>query len=628
MKRTVAAALTMMIIATSLVAVPRMMTYQGKLTDIGGVGYNGDYTMTFRIFDVETGGSFLWQESYAIGDEITVTNGLFDVELGSIVPINLSFDTDYWLEIEIGGNILIPRVKLMTSPYAFRAAIADSLAGSGAGSDGDWQVSAVDMYAIPSGNVGIGTTVPGAKLEIGTISDIGLIIDSPGSDGIQIDSPGDDGIEINSPRADGVEVSGGSITGRGLYIHDAAGIGDPDTGIIVRDVGYHGILIDSPGQHGVWIGATGQDGVAIDYAGGTGVSVWFPAFDGMNIRSPGCDGVEILGGETSARGLYIHDLVGIGDPDTGIVINDVGTHGIYINSPGTDGIFIESSAYHGLEINEAGARGVFIDSPAWAGIRIEYPGGDGIEIYGPTGDGIEIMGVSTTGRGIYIRDPSGFTDPDTGIVIKESGHIGVFVDSPAQYGLLVDDAGDDGVKITSPGGDGIHVIGAGGYAGLFEGEVSVEVLKITGGADLSEQFEVKSASTLDSGNPSEQIEPGTVVCIDPENPGELIVSQNAYDRTVAGIISGAGGLETGMIMGQEGTIADGGYPVALSGRVYCRVDATNGSIRPGDILTTSDTPGYAMKVADYSKAQGAIIGKAMSSLENGRGFVLVLVSLH
>ena len=68
--------------------------------------------------------------------------------------------------------------------------------------------------------------------------------------------------------------------------------------------------------------------------------------------------------------------------------------------------------------------------------------------------------------------------------------------------------------------------------------------------------------------------------------------------------------------------------MALTGGVYCWADAYNGSIQPGDLLTTSDSPGHAMKVTDYAKAQGAIIGKAMTSLEEGRGLVLVLVTLQ
>jgi hypothetical protein len=93
------------------------------------------------------------------------------------------------------------------------------------------------------------------------------------------------------------------------------------------------------------------------------------------------------------------------------------------------------------------------------------------------------------------------------------------------------------------------------------------------------------------------------------------------------VVSGAGGVKPGMLMGQRGTVVDGKHPVALTGRVYCRVDAGYGSIKPGDLITTSDTPGHGMK-ADPAKAAGAIIGKAMTPLADGRGLVLVLVSLQ
>jgi hypothetical protein len=69
-------------------------------------------------------------------------------------------------------------------------------------------------------------------------------------------------------------------------------------------------------------------------------------------------------------------------------------------------------------------------------------------------------------------------------------------------------------------------------------------------------------------------------------------------------------------------------PVALSGRVWVYCDATGNSIEPGDLLTTSNVPGHAMKVRNYSRAQGAIIGKAMTGLKSGKGLVLVLVSLQ
>ena len=159
------------------------------------------------------------------------------------------------------------------------------------------------------------------------------------------------------------------------------------------------------------------------------------------------------------------------------------------------------------------------------------------------------------------------------------------------------------------------------------GQTRTQSLQITGGADFAENFEVNVAPAM-SEAATPKVEPGMVVSIDPEHTGKLTLSARAFDSQVAGVISGAGGVKPGMIMSQEGTLADGKFPVALTGRVYCWVDAAYGAIKPGDLLTTSPTRGHAMKAVDREKAQGAIIGKAMTGLKEGKGLVLVLVTLQ
>jgi hypothetical protein len=158
------------------------------------------------------------------------------------------------------------------------------------------------------------------------------------------------------------------------------------------------------------------------------------------------------------------------------------------------------------------------------------------------------------------------------------------------------------------------------------GQTRTQSLQITGGADFAENFEVNETTNGEA--VTMKIEPGMVVSIDAERPGKLTLSARPYDSQVAGVVSGAGGVKPGMVMSQEGTLADGNIPVALTGRVYCWVDASYGVIRPGDLLTTAPTPGHAMKAIDREKAQGAIIGKAMTSLNEGRGLVLILVNLQ
>lgn len=148
------------------------------------------------------------------------------------------------------------------------------------------------------------------------------------------------------------------------------------------------------------------------------------------------------------------------------------------------------------------------------------------------------------------------------------------------------------------------------------GTTRTRVLQIVG-ADLAEKFPISGG----------RVEPGTVMEIDPANPGLLRQSQGAYSQRVAGVVSGANDFPAGAILGNLPG-HDDAPPIALSGRVWTWCDASEAAIAPGDLLTTSDTPGHAMKAADRDQAHGAVIGKAMSSLKSGRGLVLVLVNLQ
>lgn len=150
------------------------------------------------------------------------------------------------------------------------------------------------------------------------------------------------------------------------------------------------------------------------------------------------------------------------------------------------------------------------------------------------------------------------------------------------------------------------------------GTTATDVLVIRGGADLAEPFSISD---------KKKIAKGALVIIDEKNPGQLKLSDRQYDKRVAGVVSGAGGLVPGLSLSQKGII-DNGVHVALTGRVYALADCSNGPIKPGDLLTTSSVPGHTMKATDRRRSYGAVIGKAMSSLEKGRGLVLVLVSLQ
>jgi len=241
-------------------------------------------------------------------------------------------------------------------------------------------------------------------------------------------------------------------------------------------------------------------------------------------------------------------------------------------------------------------------------------------------------GLSNSAAGQYSTVPGGYLNVAGGSYSFAAGqrakanHQGAFVWADSTSADFASSTSNEFAVRASGGvrfaGNDFRIYNSAGQLGFAvdeKGTSSTRILEITGGSDLAEPFEIAGAVN---------VEPGMLVAIDPQHPGQLRVADKAYDRTVAGCVSGANGIQPGLTMQQAGSVTDGAFPVALSGRVYCWADATMGPILPGDLLTTSDTPGHAMKATDRERSFGSVIGKAMSSLETGRGLVLVLVTLQ
>lgn len=198
----------------------------------------------------------------------------------------------------------------------------------------------------------------------------------------------------------------------------------------------------------------------------------------------------------------------------------------------------------------------------------------------------------------------------------DNGKINVTANLGAAGNLQLNNEVSSNVLIATGGGNvGIGTSVPGAKLDVA-GTARVEILEIAG-ADLAEKFPV-----------SEPSEPGTVVAIDPTQPGKLRPSHAAYDTRVAGVVSGAGGLSVGAVLGQCTPETDA-QPIAMSGRVWTWCEATGGAIEPGDLLTTSSRAGYAMKALDADRSHGAVLGKAMTGLARGEtGLVLVLINLQ
>ena len=252
----------------------------------------------------------------------------------------------------------------------------------------------------------------------------------------------------------------------------------------------------------------------------------------------------------------------------------------------------------------------------------------GIGIWSTTASNDANVVITNTGSGDLMRGFSGGSGGDLVFQVLNNGATKV-------RSIEANTSSDAGVRGINTGG-GAGVVGvsfnASGTGGSFSNtkggaalevkgpaymsDVEVSVLTIKGGSDLAERFEV-----------SDEAKPGMVMAIDADHPGMLCIARGTFNRRVAGILSGANDLGAGMVLADLPG-AKHSMPLALSGRVWVYADATSKAIEPGDFLTTADLPGYAMAVADYSRGQGAIIGKAMTGLKQGRGMVLVFVTLQ
>ncbi len=257
-----------------------------------------------------------------------------------------------------------------------------------------------------------------------------------------------------------------------------------------------------------------------------------------------------------------------------------------------------------------------------------------------TGTGTGVYGYTNTGIGVY-----GFCTSTTAgtAVYADGAQYGVYAKSYAGTGAAVyaqNDSGNALIAVNNASGyaslagqsnnaggfGGYFYNAAGGVALWVNGVTQTKALQILGGADVAEPFDVSASASA----PEQAIEAGMVVSIDPDRAGDLRLADRPYDTKVAGVISGANGLAPGMVLKSEGdSKADGKHPVAMTGRVWVWCDAAaGGAVRPGDRLTTSATPGHAMRVDESARTNGAVIGKAMTELKEGRGLVLVLVNLQ
>ena len=650
--------------AIALVALPALLhaeapvgtafTYQGQLKQ-AGLPLNGAADFQFSLWNDpnstvpndQIGPTLTFDGQGANPDPVEVGDGLFSVRLDFG---DGGFTSDArWLEIAVRApagagayTTLSPRQELTPAPYALYAL-------SGPGSGGFWAPSGEDIYNTNRGCVGVGTTDPNYLLHVVGADGRAIFGDNTAASGTAYGVYG----RSSSPTGFGVYGEATAFSGGNFGVR-----GDTwsDTG-----VGVFGIAAQTLGiNYGVYGQSQSQTGRGVYGLANNAAGVNYGVFGQSN-------SIDGWGGYFVGRGYFSSDVgIGTTEPAATLDVTNaggkpaisgtspwIGVYGIHNSTTGTfPGVWGETDS---LATGAAGVRGKVTSANPGSlsagvyginagtgsngvGVRGTHAG-SGAGIYGTSELGVaghfEITNAAndeaavyakTTGTGtagLFTYDNTG--SPGTGILATSNGPSG----SAAISGLASGAAHGVTSTTTGTGRAGLFQIINGsssatalycattgtGLAFQANGTAKVKVLEVEG-ADVAEKFPV-----------SEEVQPGQIVAIDPEHPGQLCLARGAYNRRVAGIVSGAGGLPAGAVLGHlPGN--DYGPPIALSGRVYVWADASNGPIEPGDLLTTAAAAGHAMKATDRERSFGATVGKAMTGLDSGQGLVLVLVNVQ
>jgi hypothetical protein len=442
------------------------------------------------------------------------------------------------------------------------------------------------MYADVPGNVGIGTVNPATALHISRTVEPIIRLDNPDYRTWDIVSGGGGATQFNNK----------------FFIYDRDAMAER---LVIDDNGHVGIGTVSPEKY-LHVDQPGPGGDGI-------VAIIGPGWNGGTSYNEGTQRLALLAWAGSGGLSLGQHMVG----------------GYLIENEAQDLTF--KSGYNGalgekVRITRDGNVGVGTISP---GAKLDVVSSTDYCVRSQasnTGDVENFGGYFTAAgrRGIGVYGHANYTGHDES---GGSNYGGYFVaeGTESEYGM----GGKPGTGIYAKGGrwagDFDGPVRINGYASIMgnltifkrESATSVRTLiRLGEGLDYAEGFDVSDKKDIGA---------GSVLVIDADNPGELAISDEAYDSKVAGIVAGAKGNGSGVRLGAD----EFDFDVALAGRVYCNVDASEIGVEAGDLLTTSATPGYAMKATDYMRAQGAILGKAMEKLEKGKkAQILVLVTLQ
>ena len=426
-------ALILVMAIVALAHVPQLISFQGKLYDDTGNPITGQVEVTFRIYNLETGGTALWSETINVESE----NGLYNVTLGQITALNLDFDGQYWLGVQItGDDELWPRYRLVSVPTAFRAQVANQVSWTNLTDVPEGFADGTDDVGEDGGisqvNAGTGITVTDPTGPTATVAaDIG-----PGAEQVASGDHSHDDDYVNEGQANSITNS--------MILNEAVTSPKIVIPLILRESvdSPHSIIScinDSETGFGVY-GRNDDSGnygyLGSQYYGIAGISE---------------SGTSVYGSSTTGNGVYGRSSSGLGVKG----FNSTSENEGYIG--GTDyGVYgqHESGNYGYIGSNSYGVYG-----------QSDKVGGNGVVGVAHSGQAARgVKGISDSGTGV---EGHGYRTGVYGFASRDGGQ-GVYGICSGEGGIGVWGAGDIGVDGTSTNGTGVHGESYQANAGVFE----------------------------------------------------------------------------------------------------------------------------------------------------------------
>ncbi len=397
-----------LVVASAMAQVPQQVSYQGLLTDSSNIPVpNGTYAMTITLYDASTGGSALWNE---VHPSVRTLTGLFDVLLGSVTPLTLPFDKQYWLAVSInGGPELAPRTPLTSAAYSYRSAWADSAAAVAPGSI---VTESIADGAVTNQKLSAAGSTPGQVL----VSAGDSVVWGAGGGGVNSLNTLTGDVTLRAGSGTTITRSGQQITisAAGLTsinsIDAALAVTDPTGPAVTLSLVPLGITEPLIGIDAVTSSKIRNNNVQPRHMDTTGAAIG---------QSMVYTGAGVAWGNPVASGLLLPFSGFLNDPAPGISVDNAGTgmglYGIHSATTGvnpgvqgsTNSSDANATAVVGLVTSttpggfSSGVRGI---NNGTGGLGIGVYGsqnGSGWGVYGTTPSGIGVFGNSSSGFGLY-----------------------------------------------------------------------------------------------------------------------------------------------------------------------------------------------------------------------------------